>query len=65
MTRKQRALVREGGAISLAGVFGAFAIPTLISAHDTVALLAGFFLLLGWAGWAAYFFYRLEREIRK
>jgi hypothetical protein len=60
MTRKERAFVIEGGAIALGGMFGAVVVPTLVSAHDSVALFAGVALLLGWIGWVAYFFYRIN-----
>lgn len=60
MTRKERSFVIEGMAVLIGGLFGSVAVPTLISAHDSVALLAAIGLLLGWICWVAYFLYRIN-----
>lgn len=52
----------EGLAILLQGLGLAFAIPTLFSAHDSVALLAGLMLGFMWALWTLYFLYRVVKE---
>lgn len=61
MTRRDRHRVYEGAAILIAGVFGLFAVPALLSAHDSIALICGTALFAGWLGWIAYFAYRIER----
>jgi drug/metabolite transporter (DMT)-like permease len=65
MTARERRLVYEVIAIALAGFGLLFAIPALMSAHDTVALLAVFFLVLGLVGWVAYYVYRIQKHINK
>jgi uncharacterized membrane protein len=65
MTRKERSFAIEGAFLAWAGLLGAFVVPTLVSLHDTVAFFAGGMLLLGWLTWAAYFFYRINREFSK
>lgn len=62
MTRKYRKFIQEGGGILLSGVAGAFAIPTLVSAHDTVALFAAALLALAWAVWLGHFLVRISKE---
>ncbi|EJU12400.1 hypothetical protein LH128_14062 [Sphingomonas sp. LH128] len=64
MTQRERRAVYEGAAILLAGFFGVFAIPALISAHDTIALVCGVALFAGWIGWVTYFAYRSGRIIK-
>jgi hypothetical protein len=59
MTRKQRHLVYELVAIIAAGLMGVFAVPALFNAHDSVALLAGGILIIGWFAWMAFYLYRL------
>jgi hypothetical protein len=59
MTLKQRRLVYELIAIGLSGFGLAFAIPTLVSAHDSVALLAALLLVVAWIGWVLYYGYRV------
>lgn len=61
MTRRDRHLAYEGAAILAAGLFGIFAVPALLSAHDTIALVCGAGLFAGWLGWIAFFGYRIER----
>lgn len=63
MTRKQRRALYEGVAILIAGFFGIFAVSSLISAHDSIALLCGVGLFVGWLSWVAYFAYRSGRII--
>jgi hypothetical protein len=65
MTSRQRQWIHEALAITVAGIFGLFAVPTLISAHDSVALLCAVVLLGGWVGWVTYFVYRINREYFK
>lgn len=62
MTRNERRLVAEGTAITVAGLFGVYLVPFLISAHDSLALLAGVCLALGWVGWTAFYAYRIFKE---
>lgn len=64
MTSRERRTVYEAVAILLAGLLGVFAVPALISAHDSIALVCGVGLFGGWIGWVLYFFYRSGRIIR-
>lgn len=65
MTRKQRHLIYEMAAILAALFFGVFTVPTLINAHDTIALMCAFGLVVVWVVWGAYFLYRLSKEINR
>lgn len=62
MKRKERHLIYEFVGLGLAGFGLAFSIPALVSAHDTVALLAALLLLLAWGGWGSFFFYRASQQ---
>lgn len=64
MTRKGRRCVVEATAIIGAGILAIPVIPTLISAHDSVALFAALGLIAAWVGWCAYFIYRTHSEIK-
>lgn len=60
MKLKERRAAYEMVAIGYFGFATALTVPALISAHDSVALIAALMLPTGWAGWAAYFLYRLN-----
>lgn len=62
MTSKERRAFNEGAAIIAVGALGAFVIPTLINAHDSVALLAGAVLGLGWLACGASFIHRISSK---
>lgn len=62
MTKKERAAVYELIAIGLSGFGLAFTVPALVSAHDSLALLASGLLGGAWLGWVAYFIYRVTQE---
>lgn len=62
MTRKQRHAIYELIAITVSGFGLAFSIPALVSAHDSVALLAALLLAVAWMGWIAYFVYRIHHQ---
>jgi hypothetical protein len=64
VTRKGRSFVIEAIAIIGAGILAVPVIPTLVSAHDTVALFAALGLITAWVGWCAYFIYRTHSEIK-
>jgi hypothetical protein len=58
MRRKERHLLYEAVALCVAGLFGAFAVPELVNAHNTVAAFSAFFLFLGWVAWFVFFLIR-------
>lgn len=58
MTKRERHSVYEAGALGVAGIFGAFALPELLNLHDSIAALCAGMLLLGYVLWLAYFLYR-------
>ncbi|KKC25793.1 hypothetical protein WP12_12105 [Sphingomonas sp. SRS2] len=62
MTTKERRAFHEGVAIVATGALGVFVIPTLINAHQSVALLAGACLGLAWLAWGASFLFRISKE---
>jgi len=63
MKQVDRHAVYEGVALCLAGFGVALAVPALMNAHDSIAVIAAFFLILAWAGWGSFFVYRqLERS---
>jgi heme A synthase len=59
MTQQQRHLAYEGAAITVAGIFGVYVVPTLLSERDSMTVVAGGFLLLGWLAWTAWLLYRI------
>lgn len=59
MSRRERAIVHEGLALAFVSLFAAFAVPTLISARDSVVAVAGVMLLMVWLGWGGWYFFRL------
>jgi heme A synthase len=61
MKAKERHLIYELIAIGLAGLFGAMVVPTLLSERDSLAVLCGAILMLGWLGWVAYYLYRANK----
>jgi hypothetical protein len=61
MRQRERYAIYEAGALALAGFGLAFAVPTLVSAHDSVALLAGGMLMLAWGVWMLWFAYRVTK----
>lgn len=65
MTAKERRQIYQaiGLALTLMGL--ALAIPALVSAHDTVALLAAFLLGIAWVAWLLTFLAHLGKEINK
>lgn len=65
MNRKQRRLVIEAGAITATAFAALIVLPTFISARDSMAVVAGGFLLCALGGWAAAFLYRLNKESMK
>lgn len=60
MTKKERHLVYEVIAIGVAGLLGAFAVPAMLSERNSITVVCGGLLLLGWLGWLAYFAYRAQ-----
>lgn len=60
MTRNERHRVYDAASITLSSLGLAFGIPTLINAHDSVALIAAFFLLLGWVSNTLLYLYRMK-----
>jgi hypothetical protein len=36
-------------------------VPTLLSERDSLAVLCGAILMLGWLGWVAYYLYRANK----
>ena len=55
MRKKERHAVYEAATIGFSGIGLALAVPTLVSAHDTIALLSAGLLALAWFGWALFF----------
>jgi hypothetical protein len=62
MTKKERAFVIEAAALVGAGVLGAMVVPSLLSVRDSLTVVCGAFLVIGWFGWLGYFTYRLRRS---
>jgi heme A synthase len=58
MNDKTRRYIYELIALCLTGFFGAFALPELVNAHNSVALLAGGILFITYLCWFASFIYR-------
>jgi heme A synthase len=61
MTVKQRHLIYEAIAIGVAGIFGAFSVPFMLNERNSISVVAGAMLLLGWVIWVAYFIYRANK----
>jgi len=62
MTQKERHAIYEAAALFFAGFGLAITVPTLINAHDSIALLAALFMILAWAGWGSFFTYRQVKK---
>lgn len=63
MKQKERHFVYEGMAMLVAGMFGAFAVPTLLSTRDSVVAVCGGILFIGWLCWFAFWLYRINGRL--
>ena len=59
MTKRQRHQVYEGLFIIAAAFTLVFAVPTLLSEHDSIAALAAALMILLWLSWVVMFLYRV------
>jgi hypothetical protein len=57
-TKRERHLIYEGIAFGFTGLFGAFVIPELMSVRNSIAVVCGGLLFIGWLIWGSYFIYR-------
>jgi L-lactate permease len=62
MTSKQRHLVYEAIAMSVAGILGAFSVPMMLNERNSVSVVTAGLLILGWVIWVAYFIYRASKH---
>ena len=64
MPKETRHAIYEGAIILAVALALVFIIPTLISAHDSIALLAAGLLGIGLIAWVIFFLIRISRSLK-
>lgn len=62
MKQKERHAIYELIGLGLSGFALAFVLPTLLSAHEDIALMLSGMLAVAWMGWVAFFLIRLNSK---